>query len=81
MPKRKTKQSARAKNKPMQSLRKAKLMPSSGRINHTMLMIDESDCLRDEITGRKRKSSAFHVLNKKKVSKWELDELFAGDEY
>ena len=81
MPKRKIKHAARTKNKPMQSLSKAKLMPPAGRINDTVLMMDESECLRDEITGRKRKSSAFHVLNKKKVSKWELDELFAGEEY
>ncbi len=81
MPKRKTKRVARARNKPLQRLSKAKLMPSSGRISNTMLITDESECLRDEITGRKRKASPFHVLNKKKVSKWELDELFAGDEY
>jgi len=80
MPKRKTKQT-KSKTKHISSISKAKLMPSSGKINDTMLMIDDSDCLRDEITGRKRKSSAFHVLNKKKVSKWELDELFAGEEY
>jgi hypothetical protein len=38
----------------------------------------EDDWLRDEVTGMKRKSSSA-VLNKKKLSKYELDELFAKD--
>ena len=42
---------------------------------------DSSEFILDEITGRKRKSSPMHVLNKKKVNRFEMDELFTGDEW
>lgn len=42
---------------------------------------DSSEYILDEITGRKRKSSPMHILNKKKVNKFEMDELFAGDQW
>lgn len=48
---------------------------------HVMGFQDDSDGLLDEITGRKRKSSSMHILNKKRVSKWEMDELFGDFDY
>lgn len=33
----------------------------------------------DEITGAKAKRPVMSVLNKKKLSKYEMDDLFAGD--
>jgi hypothetical protein len=38
---------------------------------------DSKDYLLDEITGRKRKT---HILNKGRVSKFELDEYFLSEE-
>jgi hypothetical protein len=39
---------------------------------------EEGEWLRDEITGLKRKSNTT-ILNKKKLSKYELDELFTAE--
>ncbi len=39
--------------------------------------VDNDDVLRDEITGRTRKP-VMAVLNKKRVTSWEMDELFGG---
>jgi len=33
----------------------------------------------DEVTGARNKKPVMSALNKKKLSKYELDELFAGD--
>lgn len=41
--------------------------------------IQEEEVMRDEITGRSRKP-VMAVLNKKKVTSWEMDELFGGIE-
>ena len=39
---------------------------------------ENEDWMFDEVTGMKRKQTTA-ILNKKKVSKYELDELFAED--
>ena len=39
---------------------------------------EKEDWLLDEVVGMKRKSNNA-ILNKKKLSKYELDELFASD--
>jgi len=35
----------------------------------------------DEVTGAKNKRPVMSALNKKRLSKWEMDELFAGDNW
>jgi hypothetical protein len=37
---------------------------------------EEEDCIRDPVTGKVRKGSRMHVLNKSRLSKHEMDELF-----
>lgn len=51
-------------------------------------MIDELDStniedeeMLDEIRGETQKKPKMSLLNQKKVSKWELDELFTEDDY
>ncbi|MDO8740998.1 MAG: hypothetical protein Q7J54_05505 [Candidatus Woesearchaeota archaeon] len=40
---------------------------------------DDEDFMFDEVTGGRSKKPVMSVLNKKKISKYELDDLFAGD--
>jgi hypothetical protein len=37
---------------------------------------EEEECIRDPVTGKVRKGSKMHVLNKSRLSKHEMDELF-----
>jgi hypothetical protein len=44
-------------------------------------MIDEDvEYEYDEVTGARNKRPVMSALNKKKLSKWEMDELFTGED-
>ncbi len=39
-----------------------------------------SEFIYDEVTGGRDKKPVMAVLNKKRITKWEMDELFLGEE-
>ncbi len=40
----------------------------------------DNDFVFDEVTGGRDKKPVMSVLNKKRITRWEMDELFLGEE-
>ncbi len=49
------------------------------KMNDEFTFDDEANL--EEIRGNKKKPDVSRLLNQKKISKWELDEIFAEDYY